>query len=179
MSGIDWSKAPKDATHYLPESEFNFECWVKSCYSWRLKDQNEWHPDTSVDYDIEHCVAIPRPKEWTGTGLPPVGTILETCAYHIQKGEWTEVEILAHAKHDEDDALLVCEIDHDGDRADMHGIIYRSHYFRPIRTQEQIEAEEREREVQYMLNRFSGLTLGHAALMYDAGYRRQPTKEDA
>lgn len=29
MENIDWSKAPKEATHYAPETAVNLACWIK------------------------------------------------------------------------------------------------------------------------------------------------------
>ena len=186
---IDWSKAPE-----------GYPVWIQDLTGTK-PDGSGWHREETAAYNDEPCerwtdvdgrfwpkdceargrISVHRkPVEvWTGTGLPPVGTVCEVEVFHVCRGEWTVVEVLAHAKHDEDDALLVCEIDHDGDRADMHGIIYRPHYFRHIRTPEQIALEEREKAVDEIvavwkktMGRFAEEERGLAKMLYDHGYRK-------
>lgn len=192
---IDWSKAPAE-----------YPVWIQDITGEKL-DGSGWHREECDDeggrwtdadgkFWPKNCeargkiIVHRRPSaEWAGTGLPPVGTVCEVEAFHIGRGNWTKVEILAHAKHDEHDALLVCEFNR-GDRADMHGVIYREHIFRPIRTQEQIEAEERENATidLYLTINFNDRKVDWDNLgsgrkdsyrrAYDAGFRKQP-KEDA
>lgn len=180
---IDWSKAPEGATH-----------WVGGIGPWHKHIDNVswyWHepgnrwlrigvPAEQVEVEYIDTI-VKRPDEpWTGAGLPPVGTVCEVQASHIQDGYWTEIEILAHAKHDEDDALLVCQLE-DGCRTDMDGVIYAPERFRQIRTQEQIEAEERDKALShfaYILYRDVGMDRRDAELLWNKGYRKQP-KEDA
>lgn len=50
--------APVDATHYLPDSRANFECWVKAGHSMRVHDQTEWVEDKEVDADIKNGIAL-------------------------------------------------------------------------------------------------------------------------
>lgn len=113
--------------------------------------------------------------QWSGEGLPPVGTVCKVSAHHIHKSAWTEVQVLAHAKHEKDDALLVCEIECDGSKSTMHGVIYRSPAFRPIRTPAQIAADEREAAIEEMWKIYwqpSAPTAKQAlGLLWDAGLR--------
>jgi len=76
-------------------------------------------------------------QPWTGEGPPPVGTVCE-CRV-IANGEWVRCEIVAYKDHyaiayvDENTVML------------SQGI-----RFRPIRTPEQIAAEERIAAINYM-----------------------------
>lgn len=36
---------PVDATHFIPENETFYACWVKDGYSMRVGTQNEWVSD--------------------------------------------------------------------------------------------------------------------------------------
>ena len=151
MKDIDWSKAPEEATHYCASQTFNGikygEHWLKpgfycmpGCKSW-VEDE------CRVPDDVLVC----RPSaSWNGEGLPPVGTVCEVMASHIHKSKWVKVEILAHAKHDKHDAVLVCELKNNGGKSTLSGVIYAPHRFRPIRTKAQIEAEERLAAINYM-----------------------------
>lgn len=180
---IDWANAPEDYPVWIQDITGN----KLDGSGWHRDEEDRWTDESGRFWpkDCEERKKITvhfRPVlEWTGTGLPPVGTVCEVEAFHIGRGNWTKVEILAHAKHDEHDALLVCEFNR-GDRADMHGVIYREHIFRPIRTQEQIEAEERDAYVLDMTSHISFSDYKEARRicgeLYDAGYRKQP-KEDA
>ena len=59
---IDWSKAPEGATHYLPDSPEDYECWVKDGYSMLVGKQTTWRSDPSVSRDIRLGKALPRPE---------------------------------------------------------------------------------------------------------------------
>jgi hypothetical protein len=51
-------KAPDDATHYLPDSTDNYECWLKEGYSMHVKTQTDWVPDTEAIKDINDGLAF-------------------------------------------------------------------------------------------------------------------------
>ncbi|HIE1067009.1 TPA: hypothetical protein ACXJGN_003401 [Pseudomonas aeruginosa] len=114
-------------------------------------------------------------KPWDGQGLPPVGTVCEI--KHRDIG-WVRCEIVAHKS-------FSCG-------GLTHAIAWIDEYtldqsqgvrFRPIRTPEQIAAEEREKAVQEMLaldeyphGQDRGGMMSRAdfcRVLYDAGYRRQ------
>lgn len=166
MSDIDWSKAPSHATHWCPGNARIEAGWIYqaggefySCYSDRglehIPDFPAWRK----------ARLVPRPTAWTGDGLPPVGEVCEASLSHINDGAWTAVEILAHAKHDSDDAVLVRE----KNRGTMHGIIYDRSWFRPIQTPEQIAEEERKAAIVEIGRLFNE---GGPAAIYFAGYRK-------
>lgn len=117
-----------------------------------------------VAFDFSGPVLDYGPKEWTGEGLPPVGTV---CEMQNAIGIWREVEIFAHFKGNVfgwDGGELINYFSND------------PHEFRPIRTPEQIAAEERETELNRMVATVSMLDKGWArkvcAGLYDAGYRK-------
>lgn len=121
-----------------------------------------------------------KPILWNGEGLPPVGTV---CESEWPDKEWHEVIILAHDFHDgEERAVYRRTIDgEDSYFGDM------AHAFRPIRTSEQIAADERLHAIRNALTAISK-TLEQYNLdidcsvamratveaMVDAGYHRCP-----
>lgn len=126
-------------------------------------------------------------KEWNGEGLPPVGTVCEWagCTYapedpkepDLHVGD--QVKIIAHFKDGEFD--LAAFTFNPGIHNSARGAAWvnqGSHgCFRPIRTPEQIAAEEREKAVRDMLLCLkSPLAEATAYDLYDAGYRKQEQK---
>lgn len=111
----------------------------------------------------------PKVVEWDGVGLPPVGSA--SCEYlgAHKYDEWTIVNIFAHYGH------TVFVDFGDGWRAEDD-----SSRFRPIRTAEQVAAEEREKEIADMMEVTSdGITCmdrDDALALYKAGYRKQVAK---
>ncbi|MEE5138707.1 hypothetical protein V2J83_24720 [Pseudomonas alliivorans] len=162
---LDWSKAPEGATHareYAGGCDFyrRTACGVWQYYHFR----RGW----SVAYATSEadCVARP-PAAWNGEGSPPVGAVCEFSRKGC--GNWGRVEILYVGKQ------RIFFRDRDGDE------LSRSHgesEFRPIRTAEQIAADERELAITDMC-----VLLGKdpsrpgvremAGVLFDAGYRKQ------
>lgn len=110
---------------------------------------------------------------WNGEGLPPVGAI---CEMQDGMGVWTQVEIFADHKH----------YVHGWD--DDKRISYFSNLpaeFRPLRTAEQIAAEERLHQVRNALSAIhagqlfpndfvrGNIVAATVEAMIDAGYRKQ------
>lgn len=158
--------APSDATHYLPDSDQDYECWVKSGFSMRLFDQKSWRPDTAVDADISSGRAIPRPaKPWSGPedGLPPVGTECET-RYHAEGfSTWHKGICVAVGESPEGDKICVVQ---SGETI----AIYRSgEHLRAIITQEQ-QRETAIRDVMDIAQVDCRVT---AARLVDAGFKRE------
>lgn len=118
-----------------------------------------------------------RPQDtWDGKGLPPVGTV---CEWHGPNSDgpdgwvYTESKVVAYT----DDGLFICM-----QKPSFWPVVQRIDdcEFRPIRTPEQIAAEEREKAALEMAALMSGhddrskdcfKVLGE--ILYDAGYRRQ------
>jgi len=171
MSDIDWSKAPADATHYKSADGGYVQHWIKTGSDgrrmfMRFEDKGWWHDDFSPA-DISMCVE--RPAPWGGEGLPPVGTV---CEWHGANSDgpdgwvYTESKVIAYT---EDNLFVVMR--KDGcwpvvERVDNCG-------FRPIKTPEQIAAEERETAIMQMQRDTCTSTCYDIfADLYDAGYRK-------
>lgn len=134
------------------------------------------------------CGELNAPKvvEWDGVGLPPVGLDVEV----MQGGlpsiafDWETCKILA-INIGSDEKPQVITRDFRGDAAIYYPGI-ESVYFRPIRTAEQVAAEEREAEDNEVMSRYMSLSdcekgiLGHSperviiGLMRVMGYRKEP-----
>lgn len=110
--------------------------------------------------------------EWDGAGLPPVGAECEV--KNDISGEWDAVdEVLVHTTIGGVNTA-VCKRN---DRV----FLARAVDLRPIRTPEQIAAEEREKHISDICMIFdrdpnSPTNRNHAARLYDAGYRKQEQK---
>jgi hypothetical protein len=125
--------------------------------------------------------ALNAPTTWNGEGLPPVGTLCEV--NHIgemnSKGRnWKRVEILAHYSCDRLQTQIAIYMPLDGTAHCDQAI---GICFRPIRTAEQIEAEERSLAVSEIISAIGWHhgTAGAAEAaerIYDAGYRKQASK---
>ncbi|EKM6409781.1 TPA: hypothetical protein L6A81_35310 [Pseudomonas aeruginosa] len=182
---IDWSKAPEGATHWEPSGPSFNEGWMK-------KEGNEWfywgegpkrwfQGKLSCNVSAEREATFEaRPQEaWDGQGLPPVGTV---CEYRCQDNicepkDWTVVHVLAHANHGSDTAMLLAE-DVSGEPGTMYGRIWIPRTCRPLRTPEQIAAEERRKSILHLANllidsRGQCNEYSQAEAIFDAGYRRQ------
>ena len=162
---IDWSKAPADATHYQAATHGVFECWLKPGHAVRVsRGEPDWREDDHAD-DLIATSAIKRP--WSGEGLPPVGTVCERRFIDSDYEKWSLMDVLCHGK------TTIYYRDRNGTEW--------SHYindleFRPIRTPEQIAADERERFAQELVTSMGKgggpNALYQARRMYDLGYRK-------
>lgn len=134
---IDWSKAPKWATHALEklhEPDRNLVYWsffVDGEH--RVEPNGLWyHPD---GYRI--IQSRPTTPSWSGEGLPPVGVV---CEMHYC-GEWEKTEILCiGVKH-----VFIRQIAVTGEEFEC-SLNLSACQFRPIRTPEQIAADERDKD---------------------------------
>lgn len=104
---------------------------------------------------------------WVGIGLPPVGTV---CEAKTTRG-WSRGTIIAHGLQPKENLAVWQE---DGELI-FWGV---KEYFRPIRTPEQIAAEERDKAIEGMIadtNILTGIMSDRrimAGQLYDAGYRK-------
>lgn len=128
---------------------------------------------------VEFAYSIDYSVSWNGEGLPPVGLEVEVCdsdepheAYAKHIGE--KVKIIAHdVLNGDDEGLPVAVYSYDCSWGKgYHALVAGK--FRPIRTAEQIAAEERVKAIDEMTG--SGIAGGLApwvcAELYDAGYRK-------
>lgn len=168
---IDWSKAPEGATHAAAGGYMGWaDCWYKKdgeqWFAFLMDRDDAWEPDggTCGRFDL-----VERIEQWTGTGLPPVGTVCE-----IQHGSlgWARCEIVAHKVMDSTGVTMAIAWIDANTLDQSQGI-----RFRPIRTQAQIEAEEREKEIDAMVAVSPMLDKTWSrkvcVALYDAGYRKQ------
>ncbi len=177
MNEIDWSKAPEGATHY----NHRFSGWYKvtqigAVFYWSGR---EWVPARYWDDRKHDCIQRPTIPSWSGEGVPAVGATLEATDQTLNDGAWTKVVILAVGKHGKDDCVLMAEVlDDKGRPGTMVASLYTQYEgcFRPIRTPEQIAADEREAAIDEMLAATpapgSDISLRVCEKLYDAGYRK-------
>ncbi|OXT86554.1 hypothetical protein [Pseudomonas aeruginosa] len=167
---IDWSTAPEGATHWEPRGPDFSEGWMK-------KEGNEWFywgegtnkwfkGKLSCNVSAEREATFEaRPQEaWDGQSLPPVGITCESWRSGVRR----IVKILGHG----DEYIFVRE----DDGREILLSIGDGREFRPIRTPEQIAAEERSKEcdrIFFILSNVEreGNRSDMAEALYDAGLR--------
>ncbi|MFY8385474.1 hypothetical protein ACOWPS_20425 [Pseudomonas aeruginosa] len=160
---IDWSTAPEGATHWEPAGLEFHEGWMKKegngWFFWGLGAEWKYGGDVSAEREATFEA---RPQEaWDGQGLPPVGTV---CEYrHMIWPEYRPCEI----RYISEESLVAYD---DAQEQCYHTC---DMLFRPIRTPEQIAAEEREKAIEEMCFAEETLTVKQAKALYEAGYRRQ------
>ncbi|WP_305826884.1 hypothetical protein [Pseudomonas aeruginosa] len=169
---IDWDKAPEGTTHYHIGEDINPWRKIEGTVAYEHY-RGKWLRVNSFNEGCMPGYYAPIPQEtWDGQGLPPVGTV---CEWHESDGwAYTESKVVAYT----DDGLFVC-MQKPGRRPEVLRI--DNFEFRPVRTLEQIAAEEREKAIDAMLDldppHENGLGLTSrrqfCETLYDAGYRRQ------
>ncbi|MGP8812104.1 hypothetical protein ACT03H_27590 [Pseudomonas aeruginosa] len=166
---IDWNTAPEGATHWEPTGPEFHEGWMKKegdyWFYW-VEGINKWFRGPSCGVSAEREATFEaRPQEaWDGQGLPPVGV---ECEYrHMIWPEYRRCEI----RYISDESLVAYD--------DAQEQFYRTRdmLFRPIRTPEQIAAEERSKEcdrIFFILSNVGreGNRSDMAEALYDAGLR--------
>jgi hypothetical protein len=172
---IDWSKAPEGATHWDTGMYGRVAGWMKLdddvWYWWPSKDAScdmKWHASLN-QHMIQTEGFVERPATWSGEGLLPVGTVCELRAHKMN--EWGRAVIKFASRN-------VVVWDWEGEPS-TSGLCTRYAHeieFRPIRTPEQIAAEEREKAIVELIADTDG-ALGpyEAGKVYDACYRKQVT----
>lgn len=168
---IDLSKKPEGATHINPHSGLWIKCFGGNSGNYQFFKDGEW--EMGFGCMSNSYLEIAQPEPWTGEGLPPVGTVCETNV----DGTWEESTVLAH--HREMAIVFRYSLEHEAHMYDPVG----ESQVRLIRTPEQIAAEEREKAIAEMVyggcgcDQSDGTTTAFVIcrLLYDAGYRKQPT----
>jgi hypothetical protein len=169
MKEIDWSKAPEGATQYDCGSQWPWEK-VLGEDLYYYSDSAKW---TLVSGYAARCDArmglIKRPMDapWNGEGLPPVGTVCEIQQEIWSDANWQKVTIKYASTE-----YFITE-----DGAGQQHWHARSVQLRPIRTPEQIAADERSLVIDDMVKALGMENPGTAeyircGLIYDAGYRK-------
>jgi len=177
---IDWSKAPYWAYAYA-QIIYKHKTDAKD-FAWICRDgyrvglQNDRREEcwpfskNTFEPDNFHIIEFrPALDPWTGEGLPPVGTVCEYKPYQLS-GDWRQVEIIAHFRNK---AMVAAFIPAGEGAKNVDQSI--AECFRPIRTPEQIAAEERQRVIDDMRGNLGwDLSSEQAAQLYNAGYRKVP-----
>lgn len=186
---IDWSKAPRHATHWCPGNARIESGWIYapggncgefySCYA----DSGLEHIPAFPDWRKNRLIQRPKINEWTGEGMPPVGTVCtmigcvddpDTADFEKYKSHvGAEVSIIAHREVGTGVVAAVYEISVGGGMFEYYAMC--ADCFEPRKTQEQIAAEERMSTAYGMCAIVKTLANVDAAALYDAGYRRQVT----
>lgn len=186
MSDIDWSKAPEGATHWDTGGNGRVAGWMRlsdGIWSWWPVEgatcEKRWYA-TGNTQPVESF--IQRKSLWTGVGLPPVGTV---CEFKANILGWVQATITAVTEM----SIVFTRPSYQNGRPLVeerlpHKAIER---FRPIRTPEQIAAEERIAEINQMIgaindhpNKYQSVThLSQLKIqedacidLYDAGWRK-------
>lgn len=170
---IDWSKAPEWA-RVLLQNRLDEHCtaWAEA-YEEGSRFFREDLQITGDHLKINTWnVLATRPAAWSGEGRPPVGLPVEW--FSDSQTGWQEIVVLAY--HGDDSWIRP-----KGKESMIVGNIAN---FRPIRTAEQIAAEERDKAITAMWLCVHEETPQHTPLLmrayadlYDAGYRRIEVKE--
>lgn len=181
MNNIDWNEAPEWATgHGLMNGGFGIEkVWFNAeQYQYQhMRGRGGYGPYPFGDGNAaigEIHFQQHRPAPWSGEGLPPAGTVCEVLNNTLDRPEWERCTILFIGKFK---AVYESESCHER-VADVSESWMIS--FRPIRTPEQIAAEEREKAIEALAVELAGhwsseavsLQRETAAYLHDIGYRR-------
>jgi hypothetical protein len=183
---IDWSKAPEWADKHGFTGAFKSAVWFnyeKYSYVDRQQDGKVFFYCDACTYtskDFSGVTERPQPTTWFGEGLPPVGVRCEASIPHISGPDnarsfiWIEGSVIAYYEIKGTKYAWFAEDDGFYPPAVLE--------FRPIRTPEQIAADEREAAVKSMLELdpyLPNTTLGMMSradfcrTLYDNGYRKQ------
>lgn len=166
MKEIDWSKAPQWATHYGPDSDCYCESWYQ-VIDGKIVAFSEADSAVCVRQQANQGECFYHPIEdliarWTGEGLPPVGTVCEAwhngCAQGVVQVRYSGGCMV----------LWNVKLKHEQCSAS------ENYTFNPIRTPEQIAAEEREKAIDAIQD---DLSLSPecryiAKRVYESGYRK-------
>lgn len=164
--------------------KFEKGCWWFFEGYWRHVD---WKMG-ALTLVTEHPSYVAPATPWTGEGLPPVGTVCEFAGgthcpadpFDKDLKAGMKVEVIAHFKSG-DFTLAAFTFDPENPGRGMAQVEQGNFgCFRPIRTAEQIAAEEREAEITEMcelLGKDSSRpgVREQAGILFDAGYRKQVT----
>ncbi len=166
---IDWNTAPEGATHWEPRGSLYLAGWMRKVgnkWSYWAEGRKVWvsgTPGCNVSAEREATFEARPQEQWDGQGLPPAGAKCLTNRNDFLR----EVTILCHGK------TRTFVFDHVSQEEIC--LVLKNRVFLPIRTPEQIAAEEREKAVGDMAMSIQGVPYQYPTLyaLYDAGYRRQ------
>jgi hypothetical protein len=171
---IDWSKAPEGATQYVINSVGPWEkIEAGRLYYWYKGDwlKLPWRGNDSCP-EIK-IVKRPQPTQWSGEGLPPAGVVCEIKSMaRGSERDWFKASVLYSS------AYTIVLDDYRAGEFVAHPATLQ---FRPIRIPEQIAADEREAAILELIKDAgkdaATASFEQARKIYDAGWRKQQTKE--
>lgn len=170
----DHSNKPKSATHIVADLYGMNDAKRRAneaCF-YRKQEDGIWY---GFHHDAWHQINMPEvhryqmiPTQWTGEGLPPVGAVCEVQEQKgLEEGGWSVCKIIAV-----DGNLAIFKIISGFYPQHIDGLV--EHAFRPIRTPEQVAAEERKIALAEMTYNHENDTLtAWAIYLYDTlNYRK-------
>lgn len=167
---IDWSKAPEWANAVIRSNEVG-EFFVSQWggISARLRIGSSVIDEDSADMIPPHhwVLVETRSAPWTGEGLPPVGIEIEAMLRrNMHDGyAWHRAKVVhGPLPGSEGEVLVFCLETTSPAWVDE---------FRPVRTPEQIAAEEKVAAIKEMQQVVGSFNLEPFQCLYDAGYRKQ------
>lgn len=136
--------APPDATHYAGYCHYKKvnDVWMVHM------DGDEWDKSSSMyNGDIKPADIVERlqPKPWSGPedGLPPAGTVCESM-WNESRGEWFKAKVFGANEHNQP----IFRWEEGPKKYEYQASPLSGHrgkpYFRPVKTSEQLAAEQRE-----------------------------------
>ena len=176
----DWSEAPEGFDYFIrwPHKSMrgNFYKLVGNHY---VRDNDYYARVSDVAGDPEIIVTkrpVSAEEPWNGEGLPPVGTVCES-TWNESRDEWFKAKVFGVNEHGQ--PIFRWEEGpkkYEYQASPLSGFHGKPH-FRPIRTPEQIAAEERLIAIQAMVDEsgFDGETDNvwpSMEALYNAGYRK-------
>ena len=162
MNEIDWSRAPEGADKYNTHNDLFYKGERPDL---QVFMDEQWKPSVIMKRN-ELFMYRPTTPSWTGEGRPPVGVVCEVNF----AGDWVEFELRYYG---ESYVIFKTHYEVQRTRIDFDTCGVKS---RPIRTPEQIAADEREAAIDAMLAATpapgSDISLRVCEQLYDAGYRK-------
>lgn len=178
---IDLTKKPDGATHINPHSGLWIKCFGGNSGSYQFFKNGEW--EMGFGCMSNSYLEIAQPEPWNGEGLPPVGVVCEFAGFNPEETLPTDprvgdqVTVIAHFMSGSFEVAAFTfyappEFEYLQVAQGAYGC------FRPVRTPEQIAAEERRVEIKHIqaasvVNCGPYITESAAGAIYDAGYRKQ------
>lgn len=143
---INWDEMPEGAIKFKLEDNDFFFAWIDESgleyhvgvpFGWCKADSDDKRPHHKVS---DHHPEM-QPREWSGEGLPPVGTVCEVnwCQ------SWHECEIIAHFKQR---CGMVAAFTVDMGDGSKSLDFYREEEFRPLRSERDEWVEDACRKIE-------------------------------
>lgn len=183
---IDWSKAPEGCLE-IGKNQWDELAWLcvdGYIYLHCNGCMVNWATPRALKRSDFHVFDIRPEEEWTGEGLPPVGTVCEFAGFNPEETMPTDprvgdqVTVIAHFMSGSFEVAAFTfyappEFEYLQVAQGAYGC------FRPVRTPEQIAEEEREKAVQAAIEDTYTIGISDQSKrilierLYDAGYRKQ------